>query len=116
MKEKKELVELTDEQLDIELKSAIFFDDVRIVCEKFKLPETLIEEKFLKEDFLQEHPSKRKIILRSIFSSQSLSRQFLVKHEGMYEDVWLAINPNLSKELLEDLKVIQRLTNSATEE
>jgi hypothetical protein len=102
----KELKELTDEQLEVELKCAVFIDDVRILCETVKLPENVIEEKFISNDNL---PNR---IIRTIFANQPLSQKFLMKHMDLYDYNWLLSNSHIceNKDLLDSIKVAKKLT------
>jgi hypothetical protein len=102
------LIEKTDEQLELELKTSLFLDDVRMLCEKLKLSETFIEKHFIGNERIPEK------IFKTIFSKQPLSKGFLVKHRDLYNDKWLMVNPYLknNKELFEDLKLIDKLTNN----
>ena len=88
----KELIELSEEQLDIELKTAVFIDDLKIICEKYKLPENIIESRFLSNKDLP------KRIARAIFINQPLSKSFLVKNVDSYDSHLLTTNPRISKE------------------
>jgi hypothetical protein len=102
----KELKELADEQLELELKCAIFIDDVRILCETVKLPEHIIEERFIGNENL---PIR---IVRTIFMNQPLSREFLMKHLEIYDYDWVLSNQYLreDKDLLDGIRVAKKLT------
>jgi hypothetical protein len=103
MEKGKVLIELSDEQFQMELKAVLFLDDLRVFCEKFKLPETFMEERIMTRDDLP------KRILRTIFQNQPLSLQFLTKHIEKYDHNWLFSNKNIERELIDDLKIVKRL-------
>jgi hypothetical protein len=104
MNEKKELIELSAEDLEVELKTLVFIDDVKIFCEKYKVPENIIEEKFLTNENLP------KRIVRTIFTNKPLSKEFLAKYREHYDIDLLASNPHIDKETIEQLRVIEKLT------
>jgi hypothetical protein len=106
MKEVKQLLEVTVDELNLELQTVVFVDDLRIFCEKYKLPEELIEEKFLFNDNLPER------INRTIFTKQPLSKEFLVKHMGKYKKDWLSVNPFCSQDLIDEITMIEKLTEN----
>ncbi len=101
-----ELKELTDEELDVELKCAVFIDDVRHLCSTVKLPESVIEEKFVGNENM---PLR---IVRTIFCHQPLSQKFLMKYINLFHYNWLLSNPYLceNQELLDGIRVVKKMT------
>ncbi len=101
-----DLKELTEEELEVELKCAIFLDDVRQLCQTVKLPEHIIEERFMNNENL---PTR---ILRTIFCNQPLSQQFIMKYLDLISYNWIILNPYLceNKDLLDGVKVAKKLT------